>query len=389
MAENRNRQKDINIIDDDFIRITYKAGLAQLKASDELIKNTLDKCRAELETTAEKRMPIKVTFSRIALRYAAPVAACLLVVFLLLYSPLLNRPKHTTDSALPPAQAGAGLSKDAGASAAQQTPSVTVKFDEVVKPSQYLRMEQSECADSDVNVEEPAPDGEGGLGIMYYSLTAGEAKLRSIDFGGIHTTAMGDMPSGAVNAILGAYNSEMGTRYTSDESRIMTVAILKAGGIGPEALRGASGFGALLSGQRYYLLPLKDENQEYAILLPVAETIEILDDSASFDIVFSQEGRTWLTSKDLAIYTDNGFASYLLDMEEHLRLVQDTFKVKQVTDYMAVDINGYDFIIIVKADGKEFAVPCFNTGSMGSIENSRAYTARDVLDGLADSLEAR
>ena len=71
MAENKNKHGDGMIFNDDFLKEAYRAELDQLKASDELIKTTLNKCRMELETGKRKKST-KTVLGRAALRYGAP-----------------------------------------------------------------------------------------------------------------------------------------------------------------------------------------------------------------------------------------------------------------------------------------------------------------------------
>ena len=383
MAENRNSRQDNVILNDDSFKEAYRAGLDQLKASDELIQTTLNKCRLELESTAKKKRPINISFSRIALRYAAPFAACLLVLVLLLYSPMRESPK-TADSAPAPGRWEQPMGS-ADTAAAESLPSADIMFTDELRDGEPQYTEEQAGTDS------APPDGREKS--FMHSFTSGDIILNSMDFHGIRTPVGGHMPSEAVNAILDAYNSERGTQYTCDENSVLTFSTLKAGGIGADALREATGFGDLLGDQRYYLLPLQDESQEYAILLPAIETAVPYDDtsvSQPLDIVFSQGGRTWLTSQYIGIYTSHSHAAFLLDREGHIQLVRDTFNVGRITDYITVDINcGHDFIIIIEADDEEYAIPCIDTGSVGSIENNKPYPARDVINGLADSLVAQ
>ncbi|HOQ76655.1 MAG TPA: hypothetical protein PK369_08835 [Thermoclostridium sp.] len=382
MAENRNILQDDAILNDDSFKAAYKAGLDQLKASDELIQTTLNKCRMELETTGKKRRPINISLTRIALRYAALVAACLLVLVLLLRTPMGQSPKLTADSAPARAQ-GAKPMADSGAAAAPGSSSSLIEYLEksAEKPSDRNNAAEDDSIPDLVRVE----------GSFINTLTLGEAGLNSMDFSGIQTLAGEDLPSWAADAILDTYNIAMGTQYTCDESNAIIVTTLKTGGLGADAIREASGFDALLGNQQYYLLPLKDENGEYTILLPVVESAVSYDDtSAPLDIAISREGRTWLSSQYSGIYTDHSRAELLVDREGNMQLVRDTFNVKQITGYVVADINrGHDFVIVVKADGKEYAIPCFDIGFVTSVDNGKAYPVRDVLSSLADSLEVK
>lgn len=378
MAENRNKDRNGMLLDDDFVRKTYKAGLEQLKASDELIKTTLDRCRAELEDGSKKR---KTGFSwnRFAL-VGTPVAACLLGLVILLNQPMMNS-KSAQDMAPSQAPEVAGMAA-AGASDGAQAPQARAD-----------NSHESENAMEEVpNVTALKKGDVQGLTIMFSEAIS--PVYGSIDYSHSLTPAAGrrDLPPDAAKAILDAYNQAWGSRYTCDANAVLAISTLKAGGISGENLRQASGFGELLGEQEYHMMPLRDENQAYSLLLPVVESAVSYDDpsAAPFDIVYSHAGRTWLSSMYAAVPADNDQIAFLLDREGHQELVRVTFGVEQITDYRIIDINyGYDFMILIKADDKEYAIPHMTVRTAKSLENHKAYLASDALKGLADSLETQ
>lgn len=362
------------LLDDEFIKNAYTAGIKQIKASDGLIKTTLEKCRAELES-GSKRRKTGFSWSRFALTVGTPVAACLLVLFILLHQPMGS--KYDANYA----PQASGSTEMAGASGAQAPQSLD-------KDNGSLNLIFSE----DI-VAEVRPDA-GAQAVQQFGLTTKSYRaanvLNSLDYTYAITPVSGDLPPEAVEAILDAYNQAWGTRYTCDANKTLTITTLKVGGIGAEDLRKASGFEELLGEQEYHMMPLQDENQAYGLLLPVAESAESYGDpsDAPFEIVYSNAGRTWLASMYSAISSDDTQIAFLLDREKHLDLIREAFQAGQVNDYRIIDINcGYDFIIFIKADGKEYAIPHLTVVPAGTLENHRAYQAADVLKGLADSIE--
>ena len=167
MAENRNSRQDNVILNDDSFKEAYRAGLDQLKASDELIQTTLNKCRLELESTAKKKRPINISFSRIALRYAAPFAACLLVLVLLLYSPMRESPK-TADSAPAPGRWEQPMGS-ADTAAAESLPSADIMFTDELRDGEPQYTEEQAGTDS------APPDGREKS--FMHSFTSGDIIL--------------------------------------------------------------------------------------------------------------------------------------------------------------------------------------------------------------------
>ena len=380
MAENKNKHGDGMIFNDDFLKEAYRAELDQLKASDELIKTTLNKCRMELETGKRKKST-KTVLGRAALRYGAPIAACLLALIVLLNYPMLKVNKSAENSARPQTSGMAKIEGDADQARPAEMPAQAPRI---------MMEERGYPVSSNKAEDDRAFDGMDYQSIGY-SITSVGNTLSSMDFSHILTLSGEDMSPETIEAILEAYNSGMGTKYTCDDNSVLTVATLMTGGISADSLREASSFDDLLGEQQYHLLPLQNEKQNY-ILLPVVESATPVDDpsAAPLDIVISQEGRTWMSSKYSGIFVSHDHGSYLLSKEEHQQLVRDTFQAEQITDYKVVDINqGYDYVIIIEGDGIEYAIPHIETDYGGSLENFKAYPVRDVLIGLADSLESR
>lgn len=392
MAEIRNKHRNGMILSDDLLKDAYKGGLDQLKASDELIKNTLDKCRMELDT-GKRRMPVSVAFGRAALRYGAPVAACLLVLVILLNYPVLRGSKPQMDAVVP--QPSATMDSGQAASRAM-APESASKSSQAKDDENGIVVQFSESVDGSaaLTYEIPEVEDREESQILYACKppTAEPSSLSSMDYSNFLTPVNGNLPPEAVKAVLNAYNQRMGTAYTCDAGVVLTVETLKTGGIGADSLRKASGFNELLGDQEYHLMPLQDENQEYTVLLPVVESAVPYNDpsTAPLDIVFSQSGRTWLSSLYSGIYTSNDQVEYLLSSDKHQQLVRDTFHAEQISNYRVIDINnGYDFIIIIDAGDQEYAIPLLMMDSWGPVENRKAYRVRDLLTGLADSLEAQ
>jgi len=375
MAENQKKGRNGMLLDDDFIKKAYTAELKQFKASDELIETTLEKCRAELEGGGKKRRS-GFSWSRFALTVGAPVAACLLVLFILFSQPMGSK----YDANYAPQASGA--SEMANASGNAEAPQA------LDKDSGSLNLIFSESL-----VPERTPDA-GAQAVQQFGLTSKSYRspnvLNSLDYTYALTPVSGDLPPETVEAILDAYNQAWGTRYTCDVNKVLDVSTLKVGGITAEDLSKATGFEELLGEQAYHMVPLQDENHANSLLLPVVESAESYDDptAAPLEIVYSNAGRTWLASMYSAIPSNDDQIAFLLDREEHKRLVRETYKVKQITGYKIIDINhGYDFIILIEADGKEYAIPHLTVGSPGTLENHKVYQALDVLKALAERLK--
>lgn len=385
MAENGKLDRKGMILNDEDIKKTYKAGLDQLKASDELIKAALEKCRTELEIgpeTGKKKRSAGIPWSRLALRVGAPLAACLLVLILLLNPPMMG--KLQTESAMPQSSADSNTTMQAASESLDEVPEVQKDLGNTNK--MVLRFSETMDADDGTDGAFEESRGERSLGAMAKT----DLVLCSMDYSQLLTPVSGDLPPEAVKTLVHAYNLERNAQYTCDENKVLTISTLKTGGVGADSLRSASSFDELLDDLTYHMIPLRDENQAYALLLPVIESSVSYDDpsSAPLNLVYSRSGRTWLSSSYAAIPADDSQIAYLLNGEEHRRLVRETFQASQITDYRIVDINnGYDYVIVMKADGEEYAIPHLTLRSLNALENHQAYPVGDVLKALADSLE--
>ena len=83
MAESYDRNSSCSI-SDDMIKEALKSGLSSIKASDDLINITLEKCQTEI--TRDKKIKPK-SFMRMAYKFGTPLAAEALILVLILMMP--------------------------------------------------------------------------------------------------------------------------------------------------------------------------------------------------------------------------------------------------------------------------------------------------------------
>lgn len=409
MADKRSRRKSGMTLDDAWLKEAYKAGLDQLQASEELVKTTLEKCRTEIGNMEKnKKVPSHRAFPSYMLKFGAPVAACLLVLVLMLNFPGLIRRKNLTESAIPQVSVATGEGEEPVVikSGAPRDPSkVSIKFSESVSidgigqdqnayaneannTSDNAIINNTNASNDDTNVSEDASGGTNKRGLGSLPYPKQENVLKSAGFSYVQTLRGENMPHDVAVAVTEAYNSANGTEYTLYKNKVLDIHILKSDGIGALNLRNANSFDDLLEEKQYHMLPLHDSGM--TILLPVVESEVIYEnpEDAPYDIVYNKDGRTWLSSAYFGITTEHSHAEYLLNKDGHLRLVKEEFNAEQVTGYMIVDIgNGRDFVIVIKTEGMEYAIPCFVNGYSDRLENYRVYPAREVMDALAVYLE--
>jgi len=383
MADMEKKRNNGMVLDDGWLRDMYKAGLDGLQASDELVKTTLENCRAELGKAGKSNKVRKnISLRRAVLMFGTPIAACLLVLALILNFNGLISMKNTTEGAVPQDSAAAESAPEKSAAIAKVGGN----------QSQYaLRYDQENASETDkqsTNEKTAVMDVQ----ISFAESIKAPNSLNSFEIGDIRSKTDENVPSDAALAVAEAYNTANGTKYTLYENKTVTVYTLKSGGVNVQEIRKAENFDEIIGKQQYHLLPLRDENQKLTMMLPVVESAVSYSDysNAPADIVYTNKGRTWLSSAYWGIKTEQLNAEFLLNREEHLRIVKETFGTESINDYKIIDIqNGNDFVIVIKADGAEYAIPCFKTVYSDAVENYKAYHSKDVLKSLVDSLETK
>lgn len=104
MAESYDRNSSCSI-SDDMIKEALKSGLSSIKASDDLINITLEKCQTEI--TRDKKIKPK-SFMRMAYKFGTPLAAGALILVLILMMPgVYNTKKSSSANPQAPAASAA------------------------------------------------------------------------------------------------------------------------------------------------------------------------------------------------------------------------------------------------------------------------------------------
>ena len=383
MAESFNSADNSRAPNDDMIKQALKTELGHLKASDDLIGKTLDRCSAELDRNTGSKSFLSLIWNKTSLRYCATVVtACLIVLVFIVKYPSLFGPKSSPDGNMSIARTQAAAD-DLGASAntsGAESPLSKSANDYTIQASPTPAPELAPSI---------AGDSSNQVGLMFTESAVPKA-LNSLNGYG-NNQARGNEAASveALNTVVIAFNQNNGTQYSFDENRILSVSTVSKEGITSDKLRKTADYHEIIDAGNYWILPLKDNNGEISTLLPVFEA-GIQDGSEpSYDVAITFSGEMWMSSVTLAISTDENTINLLLDGKALEKLVQDTEGVKQVSEVIIADINnGRDFMAFITADGKEYAIPLFMSITSSSLVNGQAYSLREALDGLAGYLDS-
>ena len=76
----------------------------------------------------------------------------------------------------------------------------------------------------------------------------------------------------------------------------------------------------------------------------------------------------------------------LFDLENLKNLVL-VAGYKTISEIVIADINdGMDFLVFVKADGVELAVPCFTDSGLFGLENNKVYAREDLFEIIGNNM---
>mgnify|MGYP000924639828 CR=1 FL=1 len=369
MAESNERRVPFSV-SDDMIKEVLKSGLSEIKASDELINITLEKCQAEIENKQKKQSR---KFMFMTYKVGAPLAAGALALVLILNSGGLFTKK--TYSGTPTAMEGPVPS--AAAVPEYAAGSVNINTDEQVASYGFAAPQvASESTRLPGKGTQMPEEPSSGLSVMRFGEDT--AALNSL----ANRSANNDEPSPdkldrLFTAITELYNLKNGTKLGLAKEGITRIYTLPKSGVNAETLQKANDFHEILSGEGYWALPLKNQDGIIDTVLTVAEDVAPAETSVSdSDTVYSVEEKEFIVSS-LEKGSIIGSELYeLFDKSAISGLISKAgYKYDNEAEIIIADINyGNDFIVLTQAGNEKLVVPMLTNEDLFGVVNKKVYT---------------
>jgi len=367
MAESNERRVPFSV-SDDMIKEVLKSGLSEIKASDELINITLEKCQAEIENKQKKQSR---KFMFMTYKVGAPLAAGALVLALIINSGGLLTKKM-----------------ESGMSTAQQAPVPSaVAVPAEVTTSNINSDDQVAGYDS---AAPQAPESPKLLGKGNQKSEEASSGLTMMRFGE-KVDVLNSLASRSVNkaepamdkldklfmAVTELYNLKNGTKLSLVKEGITRIYTLPQSGVNAETLQKADDYHEILSGEGYWALPLKNQDGIIDTVLTVAEDVAPAETSVSdSDTVYSVEEKEFIVSS-LEKGSIIGSELYeLFDKSAISGLISKAgYKYDNEAEMIIADINyGNDFIVLTQAGNEKLVVPLLTDESLFGVVNKKVYT---------------
>lgn len=361
---------------DDIIRNALKTELDELKASDELVRKTLEKCRSELEVPREKPSGMLV-FNKVAMRFGGTLAACLLITVLVVTLGFNGMSKNKS-MAPNTAQFADESAAPAPAPEAAATRYELDKSTGMAKGDMRTNEDSFQAAAPEAPAEPEAGEAPAGAdGIMMAGLR-GPVQLESLNYGGIGGSASKiALSQSAKEALLKDYNLQNGSAYILNDTEAISVTALKDGGLSAEAIDLAQSYQDLASPRGYWVIPLNDPMGNPAMMLPVfhGDLSKEEKENTGLNLTYSSDGSIWNASAYATLPANVGLVDWIKAPAD------------SGTKPMVLDINrGMDFLVFYTLDGKEYGIPFFSFLNLTGLENGRIYEVSTLLDLLSQSL---
>ncbi|MCX7771958.1 MAG: hypothetical protein N2376_02455 [Clostridia bacterium] len=386
------KQGENRALNDDILRQALKSGLTSINASDELVKRTLNRCKEEIDAVSLNQSSRKFSYSWVY-KLGAPIAACALVVVLAFGSGnLFTARQKTSNLAMPSASESASPSASAlldsnSAMKANEAGAdgVSAQQNEITPMAKFEKPVSSDSASRSVgNQDSNGFAGEASQKRLAPAITS----LNSLPGSTFDIDATESVPTAAFDGIVAAYNQANALNLMLDKGQVTLVNALAPSGAAKSTFQNAKNTDVILSGNRYWMLPLKNQNGAVEAVLAV----NTYNDNDPAQPISSNE-----------ILYKNGEEGYKANalgagpsVYQTLPEVFDTASLKalfeasgysNISDLVIVDINyGMDFMAFAKSDGKELGMPLLTSGNFLGLENRKVYLRDELFKFIVQAL---
>lgn len=381
MAESNDRRLTLSVTDD-MIKETLKSGLSNIKASDNLINATLEKCQAEIEKRQKNKLG---KFMTMTYKLGAPLAAGALVLALILNSRGLFTKKM--DSGM-----SAALQAPVPSAAAAPAEVATSDITSDNQVTSYDFAAPQEATESPKLLEKGNQKSEeqaDGLTVMRFG--EGAAVLNSSENRSANSKKLApDKMVILFTAIADQYNLKNGTNLSLYQEGITRIYTLPKSGVNAETLQKADDYHELLSGEGYWALPLKNQDGIIDVVLTVAEAD--INPSKTSELgsgnVYSVEEREFTVSS-LENGSFIGSELYeLFDANAISGIIREAgYEYDNKAEMIIADINyGTDFIVLTQAENEKLVVPLLTNENLFGVVNRKVYTWPEFIRTMSSGL---
>lgn len=400
------------------IRDALKKELSSIKASDDLVKRTLDKCQNEILQRNLNHKKNRTTVIQSVMpwvyRLAAPLAAGVLVLVLALNGNFRSMNDRTAGAApeaasvLSGAAADKSVETEAGGESAEkskESPQQNQNSDMAITFSKSAASESSayedSASDENAGAPTPKPDARSGAGASEPSDDGGVSdstdQFAAVSIKKLNSSANSPKNlikldkaerSNLFDSITNRYNSTNGKSFIPDHAAAAYIHAVTDGGVDADMLNNAKSYNDILGDSGYWLFPLKDSQHKIEVLLAV----NVISDQnpemsvSSSDLICAYEGKKYLVSANTKPAAEENILDTMFDSGKIVELVKAK-GYKTVSEPVVVDINyGKDFLGFVTADGKELTIPFLTDESLFGVENGKIYARDEVFRMIGKSI---
>lgn len=371
-------------VNDDLIREALKTGLSSIRASDDLLEKTLAKCQNEIAKTAVSRRNRSFSFMPLVYKIGAPLAAGALILVLALNGgqPLLKG--KNAASAPEAAMYDAATAENSAMQRSAKRENGTL----AAAPSAAASAASSGDLEIQFSEEAPAAEFKSDDSAQKFSIemAMGDSYTLNALNSSLNRTKNEAVPAKtesmkAFKAIVDQYNKTNGTRFTLYEDGITRIQTLVISGVNSEMLQKTKSFRDLLSGEGYWLLPLRNSSEKIEHILNI-NTVDASNPGLSVsnrDLIVNVDNADYLVSTNDEVISQAAKFSLMFDSNALTEAVKakgyDNIKTINI-----IDINyGLDYIIFVEADGKELGIPLLINENMLGLTNNSVYEREELF----------
>lgn len=367
MAKSFDREIVLDTINDDLIKEALKEGLTSIKASDNLIMNTIARCQNEITNEKQKHKTKKIM--PWLYKLGAPLAAGALILVL-----LIN---------------GNGILLKKSADLMPQASSMKAPTNENAMDSFAVPEDKRQEGLASAPASEPdAMEADPELNAKGSGKSFGSSQFNTLDNGGSiaflnssvnrssnNTAGSLEESIEVFHSITEQYNTVNNTKLDLEEDAITRIHTVIAEGVSAEELINTKSYLEILSNEGYWALPLKSEAGAIEEILTV-NTIDSSDPNIAIsnrDTVFVVDKVSYLVS---ALENSKYISTELVDIfnSNTLNSIVSDSGYKNDSEIIVADINrGMDFVALARVNGNEIAIPLLTNELVFNLTNRRVY----------------
>lgn len=402
MAEFNKKTKD-STINDDIIKNALNAEFTRIHTSESLASKTLSICKKEIEKKSEKSQK-KISNMSWVLKFGAPMAVGALVMVIMLNIPNIGHklsdmsPKSSSTESVPvPSSSDEALMSKSFNGIDEKSDK---SFSYGIRGEGLSEENGSNESDGAKESEAPSEDLGYGQGMTVMQGVTGDLAVQFSEGRSLNSSenrtknkilgnALDEKETIEIfNSIVTQYNTITSKQLSLYESGVVWIQTLINTGVTQQMLINMSDYHDILSGEGYWLLPLKNSLGVIEDLISVNDininNKDIVIDNNDF--TFTLNGISFLVSPHTSGKTV-GMNYDLIFTPSGVKELVKSAGYKNVSDITIIDINyGMDFVVMLKADEKDLCIPFVLDESYLGIKNKMIYNIDEFVKIIIDTM---